>query len=484
MNSLGIESVLPFLPTLRHLDSLLDLEASFIQVLKPIMKLRSSCGVRVNSSAEVCKDVEATVNPTCNVCKMAFSSPIAAQDHQSAVHDNNRCPQCDGIFTTWTALTRHQREQNHCFCGDCNKIFGSDSLFKSHLKSMKHSTEFRCCDCSRNFKSSNALYQHLADKVHQAPGATRQKNKKKVFGEKDKVQSTGHTQGSPSTVPGREECDICFRTFKDKEALEQHASSLKHKPLAQLSCITGASCRGKFPSPSALLHHLESGKCKSGMNYETLKEIIIQQDTERLITKPPMHPVQDMLFSVNQRLLSSRKTTNSVDSASNDTDSELGAVILTPASGETPSGFSSGGGDVWTPEDGSVADWAMLLSQSLSPQNRCPFCPPTRRPFSKASALRDHLRSKAHAVPFVFCPADLADGKEKAARRVRAFTTMGGLAQHLESNVCFGGMKAFQKTLGGLEKRLMMLGLGFASAAGSLELTSHENDLNHNRVPC
>lgn len=67
------------------------------------------------------------------------------EEHISAVH-KYKCPQCATAFKHKVLLKNHQKGKMHCYCGDCNKAFGSSLGLTSHLQSSRHQTEFHCCD--------------------------------------------------------------------------------------------------------------------------------------------------------------------------------------------------------------------------------------------------------------------------------------------------------------------------------------------------
>lgn len=151
--------------------------------------------------------------------------------------------------------------------------------------------------------------------------------------------------------------------------------------------------------------------------------MIERYDTERLITRLPS---DDGTFLENH----------------SNVDSDL---IRTPSS----LSLSSTSDGCWTPTSGSLSDWTMLIAQS--PAYRCPLCPLDRRPFRDATALQHHNRSAAaaHHEPFIYCPVAISgnengNGKSKAIRR---FSTVSGLAQHLESEACVGGVTSFWKAM-------------------------------------
>ncbi|KAM3428460.1 hypothetical protein NHJ13734_008597 [Beauveria thailandica] len=286
------------------------------------------------------------------------------------------------------------------------------------MQTSLHSTEFRCCDCDREFNSGAALDQHLRDKVHRRPAATT----------KSKVQKASEKTAAPTF-----RCSKCSRTFATEVLLEQHLASLAHRPLGSLSCFAGASCKAKFRSPSAVLQHLESGACPSGMNLDQLKILILKYDTERLITRSPSDG--DVLLE-----------------GQSDVSSDL---IRTPSS----LSLSSTADGCWTPTSGSLSDWTMLISQS--PSHRCPFCPLDRRPFRDARALQNHIHSAAHHEPFIYCPAAISGSGNGKSKSIRKFTTISGLAHHLESGACIGGEASFWKAIKYIDARLQQMGMQF-----------------------
>jgi hypothetical protein len=343
--------------------------------------------------------------------------------HHDASHVH-KCPTCSVQRLSKDLLTRHQREKRHCYCGDCNRAFGSASAVQSHLQSSRHSSEFRCCDCDRGFVSSHALGQHLRQKVHREPNATSRK-----------VSSSQNQQRHASV---------------SAKSSRLGSASFAHQPFNKLACIAVTRCKKNFSSPSALLHHLESGACPSGMNHEKIEHMVLNFDTERLFSKHSQGGVAGMLVEVNERLQinnpSGRLTSPKKFAALEQ--SHVSGVISPDSDG------------CWTPVDGNMEDWAALVSRST--QNHCPFCPSERRRFAAQKDLENHLRSPVHNLPFLFCPANLATGVAGESKPRRAFTTVSGLVQHLESGACIGGADTFWRAVTYLDKRFKLLGLNMA----------------------
>ena len=122
--------------------------------------------------------------------------------------------------------------------------------------------QFHYCGCDRDFVDEQALHQHLADKIHEP----RTKPKVSSFRISNLV------------------CEQCEREFRDEKRLEQHRLSAVHNPLSNIKCIGDKRCKKQFTSPSAWLHHLESGACHSKMTREKLHSAVQSDDVNRLIT--------------------------------------------------------------------------------------------------------------------------------------------------------------------------------------------------------
>ncbi|KLU83306.1 hypothetical protein MAPG_02370 [Magnaporthiopsis poae ATCC 64411] len=384
-----------------------------------------SCRRAFGTKASLAQHMKATRHCFCQHCKLSFASPEALGQHDSALH-SWKCPQCRANFATKQALNQHQKAQRHCYCGDCNRPFPDAALLRQHLTASQHSSEFRCCDCNRNFISSEALSDHLRDKVHHGlPKRLRER------------------QSGPC------DCPKCHRKFRSATALQQHLNSLVHRPLSDLACIAHPSCKSRFRSPSALLHHLESGACRSGMNRQKINTLVLAKDTERIITTSPQHTAPPELDTAQRPRVDDGDTTV----ASSD------VFILTPSSTVTSPHSSTPG--CATPKSGSSFGSVAVSSRS----RRCPLCPPHRRGFATERGLRDHLASPVHDPPIVHCPLPLLTTKATSGPLaqtqkwpVKTFTTVSGLAQHLESSACIGGLKSFWRATEYLETVMVRWG--------------------------
>ncbi|KAI9899710.1 hypothetical protein N3K66_006171 [Trichothecium roseum] len=352
-----------------------------------------------------------------------FTSIASLAQHDSVIHAWE-CPDCPVRLSSESYLADHQRREGHSACGECNKVFGSSQELHAHAQATGHSSEFRCCDCERNFKSDQALKQHLRDKkVHRPPLPPPQL----------------HARDDKTTF----KCPKCPRGFASAQAMQQHLESPRHCPVSNLDCISN-SCGKKFVTPSGLFHHLESGKCPSGMDRESLNDLVLTHDTDRLITRAS-DPTNELLHNISSLSIES--------DVSSDDEDEPG--IMTPTSDGGASLPLPSDSDVLTPSRGSISidSWEDLVARSSD--MRCPFCPPERGPFCNETALQQHLQSPAHAERLFFCPtAFLGSLGNKGGSLRNTFTTVSGLSQHLESGACKGGSTTFKKVVAYLEVRL------------------------------
>ncbi|KAL2867513.1 uncharacterized protein BJX67DRAFT_371867 [Aspergillus lucknowensis] len=224
-------------------------------------------------------------------------------------------------------------------------------------------------------------------------------------------------------------CDKCDRGFSSQAALRQHQRSLFHRPLSNLECID-SKCQKRFNSPSALLHHLESGTCRSGMNREKLNGIIHVHDTNRVITS---HSEPSRIYALDETL-----------SVSSD-DSTQSQVIYTPSSTASVSSLCLA-------TIGSQEAHVFDLKTVDSERKSCLDC---SRTFKSVTSLIQHRQSAAHTSAIFTCPTGLLSG-EPASKR--SFSTLSGLAQHLEAGACIGGYSMLQEAARYLETCLHVMG--------------------------
>lgn len=361
----------------------------------------------------------------CRDCDRSFANADAVEQHRSALHSFT-CSECDRNFVRLDALQRHQQSTKHCYCGQCDRFFVNPEALGQHLQSSIHATHFHCCDCDRDFVDEQALHQHLESKTH-----------------KSDTKSKLSPLGLSAWV-----CEECEREFKDEKGLEQHLLSVIHKPLSDFKCFGDRRCTKRFTSPSAWLHHLESGACRSKITRAKLNTAVQSSDISQLITGGSHQ---------EYAILQGADVSGEV--------STTGSVILTPVTGDGfdespfwPASPASQSG-MLTPGSESL----QCLSATLPPAIKllCPLCPIGRKPFKSLEALSNHLASPAHSPKLFHCPLSIAgyEDEGKISELMKYFSTLSGLLQHLESGACQGGNTTFRKTVEYIEHNLGKMGL-------------------------
>ncbi|KAL8679327.1 MAG: hypothetical protein Q9186_004374 [Xanthomendoza sp. 1 TL-2023] len=222
--------------------------------------------------------------------------------------------------------------------------------------------------------------------------------------------------------------------------------SVVHRPLSQLKCIASSKCKGRFTSPSALLHHLESGACRSGLSRGALNQLIQTHDVGNMITFETQ--MGSLLgFSADDRASTGSFNSGLLTPSSHLSDTYSGLMSFQL----TPSAFSNG-----CSESGTVQ-----TAINQAGKRPCPLCPAGSRGFRTMQALGDHLASPAHAPKIFHCPVDLVRTSKKGKQQkssIEEFSTLSGLTQHVESGACKGGRKMLEQAMNIVQERLKALG--------------------------
>jgi hypothetical protein len=379
----------------------------------------------------------------CTLCDRSLLSKKRLNDHCSVPHPH-KCGACSKAYIVLRALHAHNRSAKHCFCRQCDQCFQGPEALAQHLQAVIHAAHFHCCDCDRDFLNQQALDQHLEFKDHASI-----RNRSSV---KDRLVAKDH-----SSLRIRHECTKCRREFIDQAALKKHLASLIHNPLSKLECIASSKCKRQFNSPSALIHHLESGTCCSGLTRTSLNQLILSNDTDCLISSGLQDP--DILMGLQHRLSLLTITTNPIRTPDSSEDS---TPIMTPATDD-------GSGVMLSPYLGRISSTLPLSSdvsamQAPIPRANglfCPLCPQRPKPFKSLASLHMHLASPKHAPKVFHCPSSIfPPGKAKKRHQgsIQHFSTLSGLTQHIESAACRGGKATLQKAIELVEKRLGDMG--------------------------
>lgn len=305
-------------------------------------------------------------------------------------------------------------------------------------------TQFRCCDCKRNFKTDQGLSAHLLHSAsHQCKQAIQKKNNEKPL---------QHCRPM--------ECNMCKRTFETMAALEQHKKSIRHQPLCHIKCLGSGKCKKKFDCPSAQLQHLESGRCRSKITKTELNVAILKNDVNGVITtqaSPKWLLEEDMSETGTSPALSPLLTPTSTEFL----DSYPSTVIHSPTGGSHPNSLvGTDLSQMFDPRLGAAAG-----------HTRCPICPPSRTRTFGPGALQQHLSSSVHAkgqftlvqkAPdeiLFHCPLALMKGTSPK-KPLKHFSTVSGLAQHIESGACQGGKETLRRAVEYLRNEMKNMDLG------------------------
>jgi hypothetical protein len=433
--------------------------------------------------------ITATPQYLCGRCNTSFNTRSERTAHKRVAH--HRCESCSARFDDLASLRDHQTRTTHCFCQQCNIHFSSRREHLDHVRTTKHHTQYLCCDCGREYISDESLSRHCCDCDRlfrsQAGLQKHYASHRAHHGQRPTVQRT------EAVVEGPHKCKKCSESFRSKAALKRHKP--KHKPIRHIPCPVGKKCK-KFASASALLSHLESGSCSSKMTRTKLKELVFSNDLDRVITDSSI--IEDSPAGVTSRYFNapsitsamlteeSRPPTRTRHLRSDSIDSEWSNIIASERSDDIASEWSVIasewsviasewsviGAEPVSPSTGNQLSRGIIIDEDHEPKNRarrmsmgdrrCGLCPPTRKPFRSAIALQAHMTSAAHAPRVFHCPSVLMGDNPVAESlsKIKYFSTLSGLAQHLESGACRGGLATFKKAIEYVEQKLQLLGLG------------------------
>ncbi|CAD6442090.1 e139c428-9a31-48af-97c8-f49d7830e21d [Sclerotinia trifoliorum] len=309
------------------------------------------------------------------LCCDPFDSQEELHEARQPSIDKYSCPECKQRFVQKPSLEAHQRESLHAYCYICDIVSPTRLLNALHVQlhspvqvmTLSSATQFRCCECKRDFKNAVALTNHLRyNQVHALREGAENKN----------------IQNQQDEGDWRTKCKKCQRTFKDWFALKQHMKSVRHKPLSDIKCLADAECKMHFNCPSAQLHHLEAGRCVSGITKTKLNAATAAIDTGRIITSGGVR----MQWQLE-------------DNTSETSISQIRSPILTPTSTEFLDSYPPSTIPTPTPTlsiSASFHSKLTLLPRASHGYQTCPLCPLSSTRKFKHDALQQHLSSSIH----------------------------------------------------------------------------------------
>lgn len=444
------------------------------------------------------------VTHKCDTCKKGFSSVTALRRHYGA----SACPSspverpvtrstvfCTLCWIHYDHTEDHNKSTSHLKgatlkCPTCFQDLSGPSALQRHCSETScvrppRESQYQCGPCGLSFPGPKSLKKHLTDPAIHPP---------------------------PLIIPENPEafCTLCNKQCKTVFGLQSHLISAIHNPLtSRFPCVASTSCRKSFNAPSALLYHLESGSCPSGLTWQALAELIIANDPTNIITEPDAAATRaafagQMLLYLGIDTDSDSSTDGGVTftpppmSRSDSSSTEGGAKIFhTPSEGSqgtiTPRHNSIGSDNsddfaafdfqprwvmhpestssrefstgIPTPspsEDGSEESGVLLDLPVAVEQIEfgCPLCSETKRKFRTREALQSHMESQTHASKIYHCPLKLllGLGKQKG-KRGRKFKALSALAQHIEMGACEGKKEAFAVVAEATNEKLKEAGL-------------------------
>jgi hypothetical protein len=215
----------------------------------------------------------------CHLCNLLFTEKNFDTILKHSHEEHPKCKQCEEIFLGLTDLQNHKKITDHCHCRECDKYFPNVREQLDHVRKSTHATPHLCCDCGREYTNQETLRYHCCDcdEVHRNKNHLRQhvRGVKHICRVHDLELERSHN------LPHK--CKECDEQFHSKRKLKEHMSS-SHRPPRRIQCPIGGNCKKKFATPSALLNHLESGCCSSGMTCAEIHQLVIAHDTNRYIT--------------------------------------------------------------------------------------------------------------------------------------------------------------------------------------------------------
>ncbi|KAK0209056.1 hypothetical protein DFS33DRAFT_499299 [Desarmillaria ectypa] len=213
----------------------------------------------------------------CQYCNHLFSDDWDLREHYDDIH--YYCGKCSKVFKDEHGLHEHRRQSpNHYYCASCKRDFQSESNLDAHLRSSIHMPPvFKCpgARCNEAFVSRSAVVLHLESGccISRADRAAVNRYVRQYDNE-NIITDPSRMLTGPDGAPRDEiiysanenawdesayECYLCHQTTRTLCSLNQHLASPKHE--AKMYICPSDSCRIRFTTLSALLQHIESGKC-------------------------------------------------------------------------------------------------------------------------------------------------------------------------------------------------------------------------------
>ncbi|KAL1634965.1 hypothetical protein SLS56_002049 [Neofusicoccum ribis] len=342
---------------------------------------------------------------SCCTCGLNYDSWDEMWHHQLFIH--HPCIGCHKIFVCETRLMQHQRQTNHCYCATCDEHFMTPDRLRQHLLE------------THRISRAEVFHDAADDERPLDPTAT-------VTSPSDPPVFKGGFKSGKNFLHINLRCRACGRDFTSPKTLHDHRTRGWHDPFTSIGCpFDGGRCDAAdrdFPSTSALLHHLETAQCGSGIALPDLNDALRGAELERFVV-PELHL---------------RPTPRDPCAALAERD------VLALCDEQAVAAAAAGN------DDGEAAGDRRL-------KLRCPFCPPSWKTYPTKQQLKAHLVSYNHTPRFLRYPEFVVLPPTKSKRKAD-FGSWSGLAHSLETLLCAGEVEGVQRALDVIEDRLRALG--------------------------
>jgi len=412
--------------------------------------------------------------PYCETCIEWFPTETLLEQHlatdpahRSPTPPTFDCTQCSLSFATPEELEEHtQSSISHrytigkFYCDDCVLWFSDQNALDRHLQDAEeHASQFACVECGREFNSRRELEAHILMGILCRHGIGEDESGEDEPVEDESVEDNESVDDENRS--GRwnfSQAGLRFRPSPasynneniDRSHLHGRSTRQANSPASSSQYIRqslhaggpssepqtyhclGQTCLRTFASPSALLQHLDSGACPSGINRHIVNSATITLDHNSAITN---------------RLLraAAGRNIHEIDPDEEEADIATRYRRQAPPSGPFPMGRPQ-------------LPWGVRNLDEL-PDLCCPLCPKLSSPFRTAVALHAHMTSPIHDARIYHCSSTNRDlNNSDALHASRNFSTLGALAQHLESRGCAmsvqAGARIFNDTVREVQEKL------------------------------
>ncbi|XP_063544826.1 zinc finger protein 26-like [Cydia strobilella] len=200
-------------------------------------------------------------HPQCDHCGMHCTTKSRLSHHILIRHTDFRCKPCDIAFSSFHALTIHNRRKHivdtseRNYCVECDLQFTNSLLYNEHVKrSSKHRTKPRvpCPSCDKTYSkrcymTNHYNLEHLKESKFVCPVCDR----RFLNGFRLRYHLKYYHEKAPK--PKNHMCNYCGKGFNTRRILDNHIRT--HTGERPFAC---AHCTAAFAQATALKTHVRS----------------------------------------------------------------------------------------------------------------------------------------------------------------------------------------------------------------------------------